>query len=178
MDKLQSRNNLDQVGMYLCDNSHDTFQQDDDPAVSFALHLHEYTRYSIELSAMDTHPAPFSKVELIRIVVGDIFLVLGGNLDKILHLIIRNNEIFQARTFLPHHELQEIIAFLKFRNLYAAGMYEYEIRNDRNEALRFHAVIDSYSITFRNKIFQSVSAFEFFLRSLFAFIGSGAEVRG
>jgi len=70
-DDLQSGNNLDQVGMHLCGNSHDTFQQDDDPAVSFALHLHEYTRYSIELTSVDAHPASFSKVEFIRIVVGD-----------------------------------------------------------------------------------------------------------
>ena len=77
MDKLQSGDNLDQVGMHLCGYGHDTFQQDDDPAVSFALHLHEYARYSIELSTMDTHPAPFSKVEFIRTIVGDIFLVLG-----------------------------------------------------------------------------------------------------
>ena len=77
MDKLQSGDNLDQVGMHLCGYGHDTFQQDDDPAVSFALHLHEYTHYSIEFTSVDAYPAPCSKVELIRIVVGDIFFVLG-----------------------------------------------------------------------------------------------------
>jgi len=34
-----------------CGYGHDTFQQDDDPAVSFALHLHEYTHYSIEFTS-------------------------------------------------------------------------------------------------------------------------------
>ena len=77
MDKLRSGDNLDQIGMYLRSYGHNTFQQDDDPAVSFALHLHEYTHYSIEFTSVDAYPAPFSKVELIRIVVGDIFFVLG-----------------------------------------------------------------------------------------------------
>ena len=112
-DELQSGNNFNQVGMYLRSYGHDTFQQDDDPAVSLALHLHEYARYSIELTSVDTHPSPFLKVELIRIVIGDIFFVLGGNLDETLHLVIRNNEIFQTCTVLPHHELQEIVAFLE-----------------------------------------------------------------
>ena len=127
---------------------------------------------------MDAHPASFSKVEFIRIVVGDIFSVLGGNLDKTLHLVIRNNKIFQTRTFLPHHELQEIVAFLEISDLRAAGMYEYEIRNDRNKAFRFHSVIDSYGITFRNKIFQTIFTFEFLLRSFFTFVGPHDEPAG
>ena len=57
--------------MHLRSYGHDTFQQDDDPAVSLALHLHEYARYSIELSAVNTHPSSLLKVELIRIVVGE-----------------------------------------------------------------------------------------------------------
>ena len=48
-------------------------------------------------------------------------------------------------------------------------MYEYEIRNDWNEAFRFHSVIDSYSIIFRNKIFQALFTFEFYETGILAY---------
>ena len=46
--------------MYLRSYGHNTFQQDDDPAVSFALHLQEYTHYSIEFTSVDAYPTRLS----------------------------------------------------------------------------------------------------------------------
>lgn len=77
MDKLQSGDNLDQVGMHLCGYGHDTFQQDDDPAVSLPCTCMNTPITPLSLPPWMRTRAPFSKVELIRIVVGDIFFVLG-----------------------------------------------------------------------------------------------------
>ena len=64
---------------------------------------------------------------------------------------------------------------LEVCNLFSRGMYEYKIRNNRNQSFGFHAVIDSYGITFRYEIFQAIFAAEFFFRLFSIFIGTHDE---
>ena len=142
--------------MYLGGNGHDTFKQDNHPAIPFAFYPHEHTFHVVKLASMDTYTRSFFQIYFFGLVIDGVLLVMGSHLDEAVHLFIRHGDVFKSRTFLPSHELKEVEAFLERYDLGMAGMYEQEARNDRDKPSRLNPVIDPYRIMLRDEIFQTV----------------------
>ena len=109
---------------------------------------------------MDTYAGTFPYVNLVRFIINRVLLILRGDPDEAVHLLIRHHDIFQSCAFHPRYELQEIMVLLEIRDLFPRSMYEHEIRNDRYKPFGFHSVIDPHGIVFRYEILQALLTLE------------------
>ena len=148
-----SGDDLHQVGLHFCRDSHNPVEHHDHLAFPFSPYPHEHAFHPVKFSPVNAHARTFPYVDLLRLVINRLFLVTGGDLDETVHLLVRDREVLPSRAFFPCYELKEIVAFFLIQYLKTAGMHEDKIRDDRNKTFGLHPVVGSYCIMFRYEIF-------------------------